>query len=426
VQERATDGGTLLVQATYVYDVFNNRIEDDEWTSASGTTTVTKTAFDDQGQVWADLTNGNALQTRYLYMPGQVAPVARVASGAVSWLVTERQGSVVNVLDGSGNLIGTLVYDGFGNTTTETNSATTGRVTFTGLVNDRNEGLLKGWGRVYNPATGNWEQQDPIRFKAGDPKLDRYVGNNPTNATDPSGLQGAAGAMSPQAQRSLPSSRSAEQDRMERVNRRFAAIQANKGVLDVPGAPQGITVAYFRLHDPKDPAHVKVSGSKVGNQLQTTVRATGTGTLESNAERELSNFGGGKSWHWKSGSVVLYLKGGKPGELYTVDFEVKAQVSRNSTRRVVVVEVDYKEDTSSKYTGFAKIDSADVALTRTTRDLVQRGTIRLTGEENKLQVTEGNLVPTIAVVQPTIYTKGEGDVGTVVFTIRVVSVTKIK
>ena len=34
--ERATHGGTLLVQPTFVYDVFNNRIEDDEWTSSAG------------------------------------------------------------------------------------------------------------------------------------------------------------------------------------------------------------------------------------------------------------------------------------------------------------------------------------------------------------------------------------------------------
>jgi pimeloyl-ACP methyl ester carboxylesterase len=31
-------------------------------------------------------------------------------------------------------------------------------------------------------------EEDPIQFKAGDPNLERFVGNNPTNATDPSGL----------------------------------------------------------------------------------------------------------------------------------------------------------------------------------------------------------------------------------------------
>jgi YD repeat-containing protein len=155
VQERATDGGTLLVQATYVYDVFNNRIEDDEWASG-GTTTVTKTAYDDQGQAWADLTSGNVLQTRYLSMPGQVAPVARVASGAVNWLVTDRLGSVVNVLDGSGNLIDTLTYNGFGNTITESNASVTGNYTFTGLIYLRNEGALAAKNRLRRRGQGRW------------------------------------------------------------------------------------------------------------------------------------------------------------------------------------------------------------------------------------------------------------------------------
>jgi hypothetical protein len=45
-QKRQTDGGTLLTQATYVYDVGGNRLEKDVWTQASGTTTVSRFAYD--------------------------------------------------------------------------------------------------------------------------------------------------------------------------------------------------------------------------------------------------------------------------------------------------------------------------------------------------------------------------------------------
>lgn len=41
---------------------------------------------------------------------------------------------------------------------------------------------------MYDPTVGRWLSQDPIGFKAGDPNLYRYVGNHPTMATDPSGL----------------------------------------------------------------------------------------------------------------------------------------------------------------------------------------------------------------------------------------------
>src|SRR5215468_7756640 len=190
VTERSTDGGgTLLFQGTYVYDVYNNRVEADEYTNGSGTT-VTKSAYIDHGTLFGDLTSGNAMQTRYLHQDNtQYAPVvARIDGSGAAWLFLDRLGSTRNVVNGSGTLIGTVVYDGFGNITSESSPTNTGKVTFTGLAFLRNAGLLGAYLRIYGPLTGNWLQQDPIRWLAGDTKLDRYVRNDPTNATDPTGL----------------------------------------------------------------------------------------------------------------------------------------------------------------------------------------------------------------------------------------------
>ncbi len=41
---------------------------------------------------------------------------------------------------------------------------------------------------MYDPTMGRWISPDPIGFHAGDEDLYRYVFNNPTNGTDPSGL----------------------------------------------------------------------------------------------------------------------------------------------------------------------------------------------------------------------------------------------
>ena len=41
---------------------------------------------------------------------------------------------------------------------------------------------------MFIPSVGRWSSEDPIRFKAGDASLTRYVGNNPTNAVDLRGL----------------------------------------------------------------------------------------------------------------------------------------------------------------------------------------------------------------------------------------------
>src|SRR5690242_9380428 len=43
-------------------------------------------------------------------------------------------------------------------------------------------------GRWYITSAGRFANEDPIRWSAGDQNLYRYVGNSPTNATDPSGL----------------------------------------------------------------------------------------------------------------------------------------------------------------------------------------------------------------------------------------------
>lgn len=42
---------------------------------------------------------------------------------------------------------------------------------------------------MYDPVLGTFISEDPLTFDAGDPNLRRYVGDSPTNATDPSGLE---------------------------------------------------------------------------------------------------------------------------------------------------------------------------------------------------------------------------------------------
>jgi uncharacterized protein RhaS with RHS repeats len=41
---------------------------------------------------------------------------------------------------------------------------------------------------MFDPSIGRWLEEDPSGFEAGDVNLYRYVENDPTNATDPTGL----------------------------------------------------------------------------------------------------------------------------------------------------------------------------------------------------------------------------------------------
>ncbi|MEM9828735.1 MAG: RHS repeat-associated core domain-containing protein, partial [Planctomycetota bacterium] len=60
---------------------------------------------------------------------------------------------------------------------------------YTGRLFDSETDLQNNLNRWYDADTGRWISQDPIGFAAGDANLYRYVGNGPTNATDPSGLE---------------------------------------------------------------------------------------------------------------------------------------------------------------------------------------------------------------------------------------------
>ena len=60
------------------------------------------------------------------------------------------------------------------------------------LVKERHSGVSH-----YNPQTGRFLSEDPIRFDSGDYNLYRYVQNRPLIQTDPTGKSsvGAAGAI---------------------------------------------------------------------------------------------------------------------------------------------------------------------------------------------------------------------------------------
>ena len=124
-------GDTLLEEVDYKYDAWGNLIERDDGVSSP---TVTRYAVDGWNpalasqtgtanfNVWADLDSTNALQTRYLHGDQVDQLFARQDSLVAYWYLTDRQGSVRDVLDASGNVKDAITYDGFGNITSETDS----------------------------------------------------------------------------------------------------------------------------------------------------------------------------------------------------------------------------------------------------------------------------------------------------------------
>jgi RHS repeat-associated protein len=90
--------------------------------------------------------------------------------------------------DNSGALQNHIGYDGFGKVASESSPSFGDRYKFTGREYNADVGLYDYRARPYNAPTGRFTVTDLLGFSAGDVNLYRYVGNGPTNTTDPSGL----------------------------------------------------------------------------------------------------------------------------------------------------------------------------------------------------------------------------------------------
>jgi RHS repeat-associated protein len=118
------------------------------------------------------------------------------ADGEVLWALTDHLGSVRDLVDSTGTLQNHKSYDAFGNVMEETNAAVDTLFGFTGKLFDDATGLQNNLNRWYDAVVGRWVSEDPIGFDAGDANLYRYVGNSPTEISDPFGLTAATATWS--------------------------------------------------------------------------------------------------------------------------------------------------------------------------------------------------------------------------------------
>lgn len=171
------------------YDALNRRIAEqvDADGAGAGSPVTTWTVFDGQNP-YVDFDGSGSLAQRYLHGAAVDALLARSdASGVTDWYLTDRLGSVRDIVDTSGTVLYHTGYDSFGNKVSTTGSGGD-RFGFTGREYDAALNLYYYRARFYDPSTGRFVSKDPLGYDAGDANLYRYVGNGPTNGTDPSGF----------------------------------------------------------------------------------------------------------------------------------------------------------------------------------------------------------------------------------------------
>ena len=210
----------------YSYDAFDRRIRreiDADGSGGAGGKEVSYAAY--QGEIrtlelqqTATLTNAGgqvvgiltSVRERTLTGTGVDAVLAteRMAGGVTTtfWTLADHEGTVRDIVSGTGASLGQVVehrqYDSFGKILKRTAGATAGAALlsgsgvgvafgFAGRPLEERTGLSDNRARWYDPAVGRFVSEDPSGFKGGDANLFGYVGNDPLNRVDPSGLTAA-------------------------------------------------------------------------------------------------------------------------------------------------------------------------------------------------------------------------------------------
>ncbi len=185
---------------TYGYDIFNqltsavgsgvNASMDYDpvgrLSEVTGSGVTTKFVYSGSQMIAETNTSGTTLR-RYVHGPGVDEPIVWYEGAGTTdrrWLMSDNQGSITAITDDTGAVTSKNRYNEYG--VPDLNN--TGRFQYTGQVWLAEADIYHYKARAYDPYLGRFLQTDPIGYVAG-MNMYAYVGGDPVNYTDPTGLK---------------------------------------------------------------------------------------------------------------------------------------------------------------------------------------------------------------------------------------------
>ena len=155
--------------------------------------------YDNNRRLVAELDGAGNVVSEFVYGALEHAPDYLFKGGQTYRIICDHLGSprlVVNTT--TGQIVQRVDYDAFGQVLADT-SPGLHPFGFAGGLYDHDTRLVRFGARDFDAETGRWTAKDPILFAAGKPNLYAYVGSDPVNFTDASGLQDSSSGPSTQA-----------------------------------------------------------------------------------------------------------------------------------------------------------------------------------------------------------------------------------